>query len=1276
MGTKLLKLVVTVFILLGIVKLYAGDPDWERVNYTNSTTFVGFVSLSYDQASEGDWIGAFVGDECRMSAQLFEHGDSLYVSAVLHGGDILPTDGEEQGAEDVTFKLWKSSSNESVDIAGYNREEKSSVKTNPGGSLYLIELAAPNLIAEDIAVNGETVDGFDPAITEYTIQVESEDQIPAKEDITVTTPEDRIVSDIVFDGNVATITITAEGVIDGTETVYTLTFTVDNPCDGVTVEAPVVDNFTACEGNLPKIEAQDGLKYYSDAEGTTALELPYTFEDEGSVYVAAVEGNCESDVVEQSLTITPKPEAPSMDDATVCKGEQLSVATGVSIYTDAELTNLLSNNIPTEEGTLYAAVADGECLSDATEFAVTIVDGATHEFVIDPATVCESADAFAIETTGTITGEGVTDNTFDPAGLSGEYTLTELISTDEGCPSVGEAVITVVVPSTPELAQTEFNLKVGDEIPELEVTNTDDVKWTDAGGEEVSTDNPFTPEIDNEVEDSYTFNVVSIDGECYSELVPVTITYSDCGLNPITISYVEGQPFEGSDYTVCSETEIEATGEAGSSWTWEFDGSVVEESASLTPSEEGTYKVTQTTDGGECSNSLEFTIAFVEETEATFELPATIASDADPITLTATPVGGEFTFDGNVITEFDPNLEADNYEITYSHLCVDDKTVEIEVVNVNNLKKAIADAEDEITNNPKSQTCIDILEEVIDVAKDEIVENPKTQTEINKVSSDVVNATTAYGECGVEGPNTADLEDAIDKAEGLATANEDVVNDAVLEKLTDATETAQSDLEAVTENTSQDDVDASTAAIENAISAFEEIVPAFEALNTAIEEAETAGDENPAEKEAQEILDYIKALEDLTDKVDDLEAKTAVEELTGEIDDLRIAFTTTEIDKTPLSDLISDAEDLIDNDPRTEDKIAELEAAIEDANDVLDAIDENTDIVEGTKAIEEGVEALQAAIDKYKEASTSDLTALKEAIKAGEEKLAEIGDNIGTENGQYKEAEVAALNDALNDADAITEENTQAEVDDATNAITEALKLQPIQTGGPDLTPLTNKIEEAEALLEKVKEGNYTEGTEDDLAEAIKTANEADPQTNDDVADAVEALQAAIDKAKENEITLDKSELEAVIERAKDSLELMTTSPALFEDFLAQYTALSTATDDAEDVLEGATTQKELDDATDDLTEILGEIVRARVGISTLDGVVVYPTLVSETVTVKGVENAELITVVTDNGVIVNTYKVTTDVVIIDLSNESCGKYQIVITTTGGESTTKTVIKE
>jgi len=111
-----------IFVLLTFVCLSAG-PNWQRVNYRDSTVFSAIVTLNGKPVSEGDVVGAFVDKECRMIATVFKNNDSTFVSSVIHG----------EKPEKISFKLWLKSENKVIDM-------KQTVMSKPGDGIYMYAL--------------------------------------------------------------------------------------------------------------------------------------------------------------------------------------------------------------------------------------------------------------------------------------------------------------------------------------------------------------------------------------------------------------------------------------------------------------------------------------------------------------------------------------------------------------------------------------------------------------------------------------------------------------------------------------------------------------------------------------------------------------------------------------------------------------------------------------------------------------------------------------------------------------------------------------------------------------------------------------------------------------------------------------------------------------------------------------------------------------------------------------------------------------------------------
>jgi hypothetical protein len=115
------KLFIGVFLLICIGAF--AQHQWKRTNYRNSTIFSATVWINGQPASQGDVVGAFVNDECRMIANVFLNNDTAYVSSVIHG----------ETTEDIEFRIWEKSENKIHTVP-----EKT--KSKPGDSIFLLKL--------------------------------------------------------------------------------------------------------------------------------------------------------------------------------------------------------------------------------------------------------------------------------------------------------------------------------------------------------------------------------------------------------------------------------------------------------------------------------------------------------------------------------------------------------------------------------------------------------------------------------------------------------------------------------------------------------------------------------------------------------------------------------------------------------------------------------------------------------------------------------------------------------------------------------------------------------------------------------------------------------------------------------------------------------------------------------------------------------------------------------------------------------------------------------
>ncbi len=114
-------------------------PDWTPVVYPNSATIHGIVSIYEVAAGLNDVVGAFVGTECRGTADVVINGGNAYVTLVVN----LASSGEV-----VSFKVFDYSANQSYDASqtytlAYNDVIGSTASPAPISVIAITELNTP-----------------------------------------------------------------------------------------------------------------------------------------------------------------------------------------------------------------------------------------------------------------------------------------------------------------------------------------------------------------------------------------------------------------------------------------------------------------------------------------------------------------------------------------------------------------------------------------------------------------------------------------------------------------------------------------------------------------------------------------------------------------------------------------------------------------------------------------------------------------------------------------------------------------------------------------------------------------------------------------------------------------------------------------------------------------------------------------------------------------------------------------------------------------------------
>jgi hypothetical protein len=434
-------------VLLGVLLITASNiilaqPTWTRVDYTSSTAFVGWVRINHYTPTfpvtveVGDYIGAFVDGECRMIAEVFTYNGELYVSSVIHGGDVFdgfPSDDPNitSTAEEVEFKLWDISVNQEV-----STQVKGTMFSDPGGEILDYEIGKPNTNSEleNLEITGVTITpAFATSTTSYAVSLPAGSTLPNLADYVTSLVDSRATVNVdeatdFTTNNITTVTVTAE---DGTTTDYTITFT-EEEC---TVAAPtVVTPLEYCvEETAPQLTANGvDLLWYTTAtsdDGVATAPIPSTdAADTFSYWVSQTDG-CESERAEIEVVVndTAAPVV-TIDQTEFCEGDfaQLSVSGGTfssylwsgngqAYLNQTDIANpTFSGDVAGEYSELSVSVVNEfGCVGSSYAPVITVNPTPTATLTPDASEVCEG-EAIQITANTSETGTGTWSST--PAG--------------------------------------------------------------------------------------------------------------------------------------------------------------------------------------------------------------------------------------------------------------------------------------------------------------------------------------------------------------------------------------------------------------------------------------------------------------------------------------------------------------------------------------------------------------------------------------------------------------------------------------------------------------------------------------------------------------------------------------------------------------------------------------------------------------------------------------------------------------------------------------------
>jgi len=147
------------------------QPSWTLVTYTNSTTAYGIVTIDGNPAEADDWVGAFVGNECRAMQQVIMNEGIAYANLNIQG----------ESAETVSFKVWDASHDRDCEVA-------LAIQSNPGtilGYPDYLDIAASS-VPNNLPVNNRTLSGTECFNAQNDITVAGTSDVVIQDDATAT----------------------------------------------------------------------------------------------------------------------------------------------------------------------------------------------------------------------------------------------------------------------------------------------------------------------------------------------------------------------------------------------------------------------------------------------------------------------------------------------------------------------------------------------------------------------------------------------------------------------------------------------------------------------------------------------------------------------------------------------------------------------------------------------------------------------------------------------------------------------------------------------------------------------------------------------------------------------------------------------------------------------------------------------------------------------------------------------------------------------------------
>ncbi len=271
---------------------------------------------------------------------------------------------------------------------------------------------------------------------------------------------------------------------------------------------------------------------------------------------------------------------------------------------------------------VFARVFDGNCYSEFVPVTLSVTPAPTPQ--LGTATLCENSPPLDLNTledpnypNGTWSGPGVSGNTFNPAGLSGNVTVT--FTPTGACAQPANTTITVNVPGPVPINTLPDSLcETAPPLPLPTMPSGVNGTWSGPG----VTNDTLHPSVPGPSTITLLFNPAS--GQCYT-LTSVDITIAQAGT--VTLS--------GLPDTLCVQDAPLAlpTMPSGVNGTWSGPG-ITNDTLFPAQAGPGEHELSFTPAASACASPAADTVTIIPpDSVALAPLPATLCQAADPIQL-------------------------------------------------------------------------------------------------------------------------------------------------------------------------------------------------------------------------------------------------------------------------------------------------------------------------------------------------------------------------------------------------------------------------------------------------------------------------------------------------------------------------------------------------------------------------------------------------------------------------------------------------------------------